>query len=189
MYFEQTSCFILDSQIINRLISSITKWHSLCFKMVKKSGRYLLLYESNKDFKVASYFSITLQITQISTLLVGYQNYELKTFGEILKKQFETQKEFYVTPTIIILSALSQAIFTFSFACTQLNDLQRHILLCSYILLFVPQVLSFILYVLPSTSYKSEFFKTLLSKNSVKWMLTKKKNKTIILKMKTYTSK
>ena len=60
MYFKPTSCFILDSQIINRLISSRTKWHSPCFKMVKKSGRYLLLYESNKEFKIASYFSITL---------------------------------------------------------------------------------------------------------------------------------
>jgi hypothetical protein len=28
--------------------------------VVKKSGRYLFLYESNKEFKIASYFSITL---------------------------------------------------------------------------------------------------------------------------------
>jgi hypothetical protein len=52
---------------------------------------------------------------------------------EVLKKQFETQKELYVTPAIIALSALPQAILTFSFACTQLSDWQRHTLLASYL--------------------------------------------------------
>ncbi len=30
--------------------------------MVKKSGRYLLLFESNKEFKIGSYFRITLYV-------------------------------------------------------------------------------------------------------------------------------
>jgi hypothetical protein len=82
------------------------------------------------------------------------------TFGEVLKKQFETQKELYITPTIIILSALPQAIITFSFACTQWSDWQRHALLVSCLLSYAPQVLGFILYVLPSTTYKKEFYET-----------------------------
>ncbi len=54
---------VLDlSQRINIFISSRTKCHSTCFKMVKKSGRYLLLFEGNKEFKIGSYLSITLQI-------------------------------------------------------------------------------------------------------------------------------
>jgi len=36
--------------------------------MVKKSGRYLLLYESNKEFKIDSYFSITLYWTAAQRL-------------------------------------------------------------------------------------------------------------------------
>jgi hypothetical protein len=109
------------------------------------------------------------------------------TFGEVLKKQFESQKELYVTPTIIILSALPETILTFSFACTELNDFQRHTLLCSYFLSYFPQVLGFILYVLPSTSYKKEFDETFIGKKSLKWMLNKKKNKTNIIKTKTKT--
>jgi hypothetical protein len=82
------------------------------------------------------------------------------TFSQVLKKQFDTQKELYVTPSIIILSALPQAILTFSFACTQLSDLQRHTLLASYLFSYSPQVFGFILYVLPSTDYKKEFYET-----------------------------
>jgi hypothetical protein len=95
---------------------------------------------------------------------IGYR----MSFGEVLKKQFKTHKELYVTPTIIVLSALPQAIFTFSFACTQLSDWQRHTLLGSYLLSYAPQVLGFILYVLPSTSYKKEFYEIFLGKKSSK---------------------
>jgi hypothetical protein len=109
------------------------------------------------------------------------------TFGQVLKKQFETQRELYVTPTIIILSALPQAILTFSFSCTELNDFQRHTLLCSYLLSYGPQVLGFILYVLPSTTYKKEFSETFIGKKYSKWMLSKKTRKTNILKTKTKT--
>jgi hypothetical protein len=94
-----------------------------------------------------------------------------------------------VTPSIIILSGLPQTILTFSFACTQLNDWQRHTLLCSYLLSYGPQVLGFILYVLPSTSYKKEFYETFIGKKSSKWMLTKKTRKTNIMKTKTIKSK
>ncbi len=107
------------------------------------------------------------------------------TFGEVLKKQFETQKELYVTPAIIILSSLPETILTFSFACTELNDLQRHTLLCAYLLSYGPQVLGFILYVLPSTTYKKEFSETFIGKNSLIWMLGKKKSNTNIVKTKT----
>ncbi len=111
------------------------------------------------------------------------------TFGEVLKKQLETQKELYITPTIIILSALPQAIITFSFACTQLNDWQRHTLLVFCLLSYAPQVLGFILYVLPSTSYKKEFYEIFIGKNSLRWTLTKNKSMITTRKMKTKTLK
>jgi hypothetical protein len=40
------------------------------------------------------------------------------TFGQVLKKQFQTQKALYITTMIIVLSALPQTIVTFSLACT-----------------------------------------------------------------------
>jgi hypothetical protein len=135
-------------------------------------------------------FPFFIQVICITLLIVLVARSRMKTaghrmtFGEVLKKQFETQKELYVTPTIIILSGLPQTILTFSFACTQLNDLQRHALLCSYLLSYGPQVLGFILYVLPPTTYKKEFYSTFIGKKFLKWMLSKKTNKTTILKTK-----
>ena len=111
------------------------------------------------------------------------------TFAEVLKKQFETKKELYVTPTIIIFSALPQAIFTFSFACTQLTDWQRHTLLASYLLSYTPQVLGFLLYVLPSTIYRKEFDETFISKKLLKWVLCKTKSTNTVRKTKAKTSK
>jgi hypothetical protein len=138
-------------------------------------------------------FPFFIQIICITLLIILAARSRMKTagqkmtFGEVLKKQFETQKELYVTPTIIVLSSLPQTILTFSFACTQLNDFQRHTLLCSYLLSYAPQVLGFILYVLPSTSYKKEFSETFIGKKSLKWVLNKKKIKTNIMKRKTKT--
>jgi hypothetical protein len=74
------------------------------------------------------------------------------TFRKILIKQFQTQKELYITPIIIILSGLPQTILTFSLSCTQLNIWHRHFLLIAYLLSYVPQILGFILHVLPSTT-------------------------------------
>ena len=122
-----------------------------------------------------------IQVICITFLIVLLARSRGKTVGQktiftdVLKKQFETQKELYVTPTIIVLSALPQAILTFSFACTQLSDLQRHTLLLSCLLSYAPQVLGFILYVLPSTNYKREFYETLVGKNFSKWVLSKHK--------------
>jgi hypothetical protein len=136
-------------------------------------------------------FPFFIQVICITFLIVLAARSRMKTighrmtFGEVLKKQFETQKELYVTPTIIVLSTLPQAILTFSLACIQLSDWQRHTLLGSYLLSYAPQVLGFILYVLPSTSYKKEFYETLIGKKSLKWMLNKKKSENTILKTKT----
>ncbi len=60
------------------------------------------------------------------------------TFGQVLKKQFNTQKELYITPSIIIIFGLPQTIFTSSFACTKKNNSQRHTLLISYLLSYIP---------------------------------------------------
>jgi hypothetical protein len=94
-------------------------------------------------------------------------------FYRTLKTQFENQKELYITPAIIILSVLPQVVATFSLACKDLTEGQRHMLLCAYLLSYAPQVLGFILYVLPSTSYMKEFSETSMGKKLFPWMFKK----------------
>ncbi|CAF1293196.1 unnamed protein product [Adineta steineri] len=109
-----------------------------------------------------------IQVTAITLLIISAAksrartgNNHATTFTQILRKQFKTQKELYVTPTIIILAALPQIIITSSFACTELsNAWQRYALLVSYLFSFTPQIFGFMIYVLPSSSYKTEFINT-----------------------------
>jgi hypothetical protein len=104
------------------------------------------------------------------------------SFRQVLVKQFHMQKELYLTPMIIILSGLPRTILTFSFACTQLTILYRSILLITYLLSYTPQVLGFILYVLPSTTYKKEFSETLIAKMFLSGMFNKKKSRLTVPK-------
>jgi hypothetical protein len=87
-----------------------------------------------------------------------------RTFRQVLIKQFCSQKERYMTPMIIIRSALSQTILIFSLACTELTVWHRQTLLVTYLFSYTPQVLDFILYALPSTRYKKEFSETLFAR-------------------------
>lgn len=83
----------------------------------------------------------------------------------IFQKKFQMHKEYYLAPIIIILSALPQAIFSFTYACTELKyEWQRYTLLTTYFLSYLPQMFGFIVYVLPSTAYKEEFQKTLIGR-------------------------
>lgn len=90
------------------------------------------------------------------------------TFYQTLKTQFQNQKELYVTPALVIFSISPQVIATFTLACKELNPWQGHILLCVYLFSYAPQVLGFILYILPSSAYKKEFGETLLGKKFFK---------------------
>ncbi len=88
-----------------------------------------------------------------------------QTVVNLFKKQFKTQKEYYLTPIIIVLSSLPQAILSFSYACTEFKQLwQRYTLVTVYFLSYLPQMIGFILYVLPSTTYSEEFRQTLIGK-------------------------
>ncbi len=109
-----------------------------------------------------------IQIIAITLLIVWAAKSRAKTstsrtndFSQILRKQFQTQKELYITPSVIIFAALPQLIFTSSFVCTELNYAwQRYGLLIAYLFSFIPQLFGFVIFVLPSSSYTTEFKKT-----------------------------
>ena len=93
------------------------------------------------------------------------------TYMQILQKQFKQRKELYLTPIIHIVSSLPNVILAFSLACTQMNSLQRHILLAAYLFSYIPSMLGFLVYVLPSRTYKEEFMQTSLGKKYFKALL------------------
>ena len=120
------------------------------------------------------------QVISITILIVKIARSRVKTVGKktafiaVLTKQFKEHKELYTTPAIIILSAMPHTILSFSLVCVQLNVWQRHFLLAAYLISYAPQTLGFILYVLPSSSYKKEFSATFLGKKYFEWVLKPK---------------
>jgi hypothetical protein len=110
--------------------------------------------------------SITILIIQVvwSRIRVSGDNQQT-TFIQLFLRQLKIQKEQYITPIIIVLSSLPQIILSFLYACTELKQSwQRYTLLITYFLSYLPQMLGFILYVLPSTSYSEEFRQTMVYK-------------------------
>lgn len=109
--------------------------------------------------------SITVIVIQVAARRKRTTSSRKQKFIDLLKKQFRTHREHYVTPMIIIFSSLPQTILSFLYACTELKQLwQRYALLITIFLSYLPQMLGFILYVLPSKTYSDEFHRTSLGK-------------------------
>jgi len=109
--------------------------------------------------------SITILLIQIACSRARISGNNQQMFFNLFMKQLKTQKEQYITPITIVLSSLPQTVLSFSYACSELKQSwQRYILLTAYFLSYLPQMLGFILYVLPSTTYSNEFRQTVVGK-------------------------
>jgi hypothetical protein len=138
----------------------------------------------NRTNIIIHYFApFLIQIFSITTLLIqttssrqhleapGANERGQSEFLTIFKRKFQRSKEYYLTPIIIILSALPHTILSFTYACAELKyEWQRYTLMLSYYLSYLPQILGFFLYVLPSTAYTDEFKQTNISR---KWLKIK----------------
>ena len=108
-----------------------------------------------------------------------------KAFRQILSEQFHKHKEQYLVPIIIFVSSSPQIILTFHFACTELSSTMRHCLVLASLLSYMPQTLGFILFILPSSVYRSEFRKTLVGARLFHMIGRKEKQTNAVAKQKT----
>jgi hypothetical protein len=176
------------------LVVGVMHIHELIFymKIIDPNGQSTCVV--NYPLKVRTYDRISvlihyiipfcIQIFSITILIILVARSRSRTgnnhdtFIEYLKRQFKSQKELYITPSVIILSGLPQTILSFSFACLELVSWQQHTLLLAYFLSFAPQLLGFVLFVLPSSNYMKEFQATKLSKTILfRWIISNKTNK------------
>jgi hypothetical protein len=177
--------------IITLLIIFCMHIHEIFYYEIVKDSNNSTLCVINFDQKhVLLYDRITvlfhslgpfiIQILSITSLIVLIARSRSRTmkhnhssiFNNPLTKQFQTQKELYITPIIIIFSTLPQIILSFSLACTELSSSwKRYLLLITYFLSYFPQMLSFVLHVLPSTLYNREFHETMIYKILIRKIL------------------
>ena len=82
-------------------------------------------------------------------------------------------KELILAPSVTMLPqlfALPQFILSFSLACQEFNVAwQRYLLIISFFMVYLPQVISYKLYISPSSFYKEEFEATKLGIKIAKW--------------------
>jgi hypothetical protein len=99
------------------------------------------------------------------------------TTAQLLKRQFKSHKELYITPVIIVLSAIPHSTLSFSLTCNALSAAwQRHALIITSFLSYSPQLLGFVLFVFPSTKYLTEFRETQFAKIRLwNWAISQKK--------------
>jgi hypothetical protein len=95
------------------------------------------------------------------------------------------KKELILAPLITMLPqvfTLPQFILSFLLACQEFNvDWQRYLLITSYFVNYLPQALSYTLYISPSTFYKKEYRATNFHKKINKWrqLIVRKQTETI----------
>jgi hypothetical protein len=83
-----------------------------------------------------------------------------RPYVEILQEQFRQHKHLLTAPVILVLLAMPRLIITFVSKCmTSTND--SWLFLIGYFISFIPTMLTFVVFVLPSKFYKEEFQKTI----------------------------
>ncbi|UJR34378.1 hypothetical protein I4U23_021786 [Adineta vaga] len=81
-----------------------------------------------------------------------------QTYRTILYEQFHIHQHLLITPIAFVILALPRLIISFLSGCMK-SIHNPWLYLCAYFISFLPSMLTFIVFVLPSTSYKQEFRK------------------------------
>jgi hypothetical protein len=155
-------------------------YHFLLFTGTWCVAKFTTTIAIYNQINIVVHYSIPFIINFVCTIILivliarrRAHNNKKKTRVQIFREQFTKQKDLFIPSFIIIASALPQFIISFNFACTELNIAwQRYVLTTAYFLSYFPQILTFLLYVQPSTFYKSEFQLTQIGK-----MLNYRRNK------------
>ena len=83
------------------------------------------------------------------------------SYKKILRQQLEHHKHLLISPLILVLLALPRLIISFLFGCMK-SARNPWFYLIGYYMSFVPSMLTFIVFVLPSQAYKKEFKKSIV---------------------------
>jgi hypothetical protein len=82
-----------------------------------------------------------------------------RSYKKILREQFQQHKHLLTAPVILVILALPRLIIAFASKCMKSSD-DSWLYLVGYFISFIPPMLTFIVYILPSKFYKKEFQKS-----------------------------
>jgi len=130
-------------------------------------------------------FICTIYLTILIVRSRANVNKNKKTRLQLFYQHLKQNKEIFVPPIMIILSALPQLIISFLLACTDFDiRWERYLLIIAYFFSYTPQILTFHLYVQPSTFFLHEFYSTNMGATFKKTMNVKVRKKAIVNQIK-----
>jgi uncharacterized membrane protein (DUF485 family) len=80
-------------------------------------------------------------------------------YKEVLRKQFQQHKHLLTAPIVLVILALPRLIITFASKCMKSSN-DSWLFLVGYFISFIPSMVTFVVFVVPSTFYMKEFRKT-----------------------------
>jgi len=83
-----------------------------------------------------------------------------QSYKTILRKQFQEHKHILIAPLVLVILALPRLILTYIRTCMQ-SESDAWLYLCGYFISFVPPMLTFVIFILPSKFYKKQFRQTI----------------------------
>ncbi len=109
------------------------------------------------------HFSIPFAINCISAVIIiiiaartRSNSQKTKPFKDHLREQIHHHKHLLISPCILIILAIPRLIMSFLFGCMK-SPRDSWFYLIGYFISFIPSIVTFIVFVLPSDVYKKEF--------------------------------
>ncbi|CAF2633941.1 unnamed protein product [Rotaria sp. Silwood2] len=85
-----------------------------------------------------------------------------QNYREVLKQQIQQYKHLFTAPVLLILLGLRRLIILFASKCMKSTN-DAWLFLIGYSISFIPPMLTFVVFILPSKFYKEQFCKTIIN--------------------------
>ncbi|CAF4383425.1 unnamed protein product, partial [Rotaria sp. Silwood2] len=83
-----------------------------------------------------------------------------RTYNQLLREQFHEHKNLFIAPVILVILALPRLIIPFVSKCMK-SASDSWLFLIGYFISFIPSMLTFVIYILPSNFYKEQFHQSI----------------------------
>ncbi|CAF3901466.1 unnamed protein product [Rotaria sp. Silwood1] len=85
----------------------------------------------------------------------------MRTYYDLIRENFHQHKPLFIAPVLLVILALPRSIMTFVSKCMKSAN-ESWLFLVGYFISFIPPMLTFVIFILPSKFYKKEFHKTIM---------------------------
>ena len=124
-------------------------------------------FQTFNAFTQILYFSVPFLINIVSALVIiintARHRSALRTnqsYKQHLREQFQQYNHLLIAPCVLVVLAVPRLIISFFSGCMKSSS-DSWLFLAGYFISFIPSILTFVLFVLPSKVYKEQFWKSM----------------------------